>query len=271
MLKIPSTQMEKLNIVYGAGTPNQVPNANAQWDLRQLKAFLDAPGNKPGEKKGFLYALLIEEGVQEDTIQTYMGSFGSLLTQYGVCGGARRLGKKTLTGLRDSQATYSKIRTAISNAMQPPPPDANLTILLLKSKSVPIYCAFKDVMDRSMHSLCLTEAPNFNQKTKTCNQDISPYMANIMMKANLKFGGGNHTVQLDNKPNTAIANSLQGTLVLGADLTHPSSSSLVGCPSIAAVVGSVNSKSTKYLGSMRLQRTCKKEVSEDICNTCYSH
>jgi eukaryotic translation initiation factor 2C len=257
MLKIPSTQMNALSIVYGKGTPNQTVNPSAQWDLRALKSFVDAPGLK----KNFIYTLLVEQGVGNDTIHTYMTAFNALLTRYGICAGAiKPRNGQLLTGLRNPTTTYSEIKNAVSTAMQSADPKTNLTILLLKTKSIPIYCAFKSVMDKSIQSLCLTQAPNFNQRQGTCKPDITQYMANVMMKANLKFGGGNHTVQLDKRSGTLIANSLKGTLVLGADLTHPSSNSLVGCPSIAAVVGSVNSMSTKYLGSMRLQGTCKKEV-----------
>lgn len=38
-----------------------------------------------------------------------------------------------------------------------------------------------------------------------------------------------------------------------SDCTHPEANSLAGTPSIAAIVGSVDSKGGKFLGSMRLQ------------------
>jgi eukaryotic translation initiation factor 2C len=38
-----------------------------------------------------------------------------------------------------------------------------------------------------------------------------------------------------------------------SDCTHPDSNSLAGTPSIAAIVGSVDAKGGKFLGSMRLQ------------------
>jgi hypothetical protein len=93
-------------------------------------------------------------------------------------------------------------------------------------------------------------------------------MGNIMTKANLKFGGLNHDAiikeRLDSKgmvarePNgnksyITVRDEMHGILVLGSDVTHPSPGSIQYCPSIAAVVGSVNHGPRKFLGSMRIQ------------------
>ncbi|KAI1523492.1 Piwi domain containing protein [Pyrenophora tritici-repentis] len=71
-------------------------------------------------------------------------------------------------------------------------------------------------------------------------------MRNVMMKLNLKLGGINHVVD-------AVQTRLKShTVVLGADLVHPSGN-LPGVPSIASIVGSVDNHAGKCLGSMRLQ------------------
>lgn len=66
------------------------------------------------------------------------------------------------------------------------------------------------------------------------------------MKFNSKFGGTNHST-------AAVRSRMQKTLVLGADLSHPGPGSIHGCPSIAAIVGSVDENGGRFLGSMRLQ------------------
>jgi eukaryotic translation initiation factor 2C len=66
------------------------------------------------------------------------------------------------------------------------------------------------------------------------------------MKVNLKFGGINHST-------SDVRARIHKTLVLGADLSHPGPGAIFGCPSIAAVVGSVDDNGGKFLGSMRLQ------------------
>jgi eukaryotic translation initiation factor 2C len=73
---------------------------------------------------------------------------------------------------------------------------------------------------------------------------------------NLKASGINHTTKY-------LEGVFSKTLVFGADATHPSSKSISGCPSIAAILGSVESRSGRYLGSMKLQDRENKEVSRD--------
>ncbi|KAH8722724.1 Piwi domain-containing protein, partial [Phaeosphaeriaceae sp. PMI808] len=99
---------------------------------------------------------------------------------------------------------------------------------------------------------------------------INQYMGNIMMKTNLKFGGQNHdavirlqTAEKGKFKNLSTSEQMQHTLVLGADVTHPSPSSIQYCPSVASVVGSVGCGSGKFLGSMRLQQG-KQEIIEAL-------
>ncbi|EMD90548.1 hypothetical protein COCC4DRAFT_127590 [Bipolaris maydis ATCC 48331] len=259
---IPSAQLRALTISYGSGTPDARPNDKAQWNLGKLKNFFDSPGYST--KKRINYLLLVEASLRhdKDTVITYQNTFNHLLNRYNICDGANCLSSALIQGLRG--VPYDSIKATIQESIQSMKkghPRTDFVIMLLKNKSIPIYSAFKDVVDRyeALQSLCMTQAPNV--KRGTFNKDITQYMANIMMKANLKFGGSNHIVHFDN---TGIKVSLQDTLVLGADVTHPGSGSLVGCPSIAAVVGSIDFNAAKFRGSMRLQRTCKKEIIDDL-------
>lgn len=61
------------------------------------------------------------------------------------------------------------------------------------------------------------------------------------MKVNLKLGGINHSTQI-------VQNRMQGTMILGADVTHPGPGAIQGCPSIAAIVGSVEDNAGKFPG-----------------------
>ncbi|KAK5113606.1 hypothetical protein LTR85_010835 [Meristemomyces frigidus] len=84
-------------------------------------------------------------------------------------------------------------------------------------------------------------------------QRLLPYMANNAMKINLRLGNVNHTVE--KKPLEVLWNRQQkcDTMILGADLIHPKSTSADGTPSIAAVVGSVDDDFCKFFGSVRRQ------------------
>jgi eukaryotic translation initiation factor 2C len=122
-------------------------------------------------------------------------------------------------------------------------------LLLLQRKDATAYARFKDLADRKYgyHSICMTE--------RIFQDKIGEKMGNIMMKANLKTEGSNHTIA-----EGVLQDIMKDTLVLGADVTHPNSSSIIGCPSIAAIVGSVDDHAGRFLGSMRLQSEGKKEV-----------
>jgi hypothetical protein len=147
------------------------------------------------------------------------------------------------------------------DALSPQDEEAMLSggfVILIKPKrSIAVYQCFKDLTDRTygFHSICTSEAPNYHSKRTTTNdrvyhsgqeKAISNYFANITMKANLKFGGLNHTTE-------NVRLKMQETMVLGADLSHPGPGAIQGCPSISAIVGSVDDDGGKYLGSMRLQ------------------
>lgn len=74
----------------------------------------------------------------------------------------------------------------------------------------------------------------------------------------MKLQGSSHkvlpSVSLNNKTNVVP----NGTMVVGADVTHPGPFS-DGCPSIAAIVATTNEEAYHFLGSARLQKS-KGEV-----------
>jgi eukaryotic translation initiation factor 2C len=127
----------------------------------------------------------------------------------------------------------------------------NMAVLVLSVKDIDGYSAFKDLCDRDfgLHALCVT--------TRALRRTDGDRWSNITMKMNLKAAGINNTVA-----GGLISRGLmKDTLVLGADVTHPGPGSIPGCPSIAAIVGSVDAHAGRFLGSMRLQRESRKEVS----------
>jgi eukaryotic translation initiation factor 2C len=87
------------------------------------------------------------------------------------------------------------------------------------------------------------------------------------MKFNLKGRGSNHAVQEGH-----LASILQSvsqpqakgsdTIIIGADVAHPTGSARPGCPSIAAVVGSTDDHYLHYPGSMRLQISRQEFITE---------
>lgn len=84
------------------------------------------------------------------------------------------------------------------------------------------------------------------------------YFANVGLKFNIKGGGAAHVIQ--EKDMTPLDKQ---TMLLGIDVTHPSPGSKEGAPSIAAVVGSIDTKLCQWPGSLRSQ-TGRVEMVEGL-------
>ncbi|KAL1713614.1 Piwi domain-containing protein [Schizophyllum commune] len=96
------------------------------------------------------------------------------------------------------------------------------------------------------------------QKSARAN---SQYWANVCMKINAKLGGINAIIR-PGDPSNLLADRNQPTLVLGADVIHPSPGS-VGQSSYAAMVGSVDPNAAKYRATSREQAS-RQELIEDF-------
>lgn len=82
-------------------------------------------------------------------------------------------------------------------------------------------------------------------------KNLVPYMTSNMMKLNTRLGNENHRVE--------AFSTIEGTLVLGADLIHPKQGNPEDVPTIACLVGSIDNHFATFYGSAR--RTAhRKEV-----------
>lgn len=79
-------------------------------------------------------------------------------------------------------------------------------------------------------------------------------LSNLALKVNIKLRGMNHRVAApeSNVSTSAFIDIAADTIVVGADVTHPSGS-MAFSPSIAAVVASDDGDFANFPGSMRLQ------------------
>lgn len=226
MLHIPSGIIPFPRVQYAT---LQKPIKDAQWNLRDMRFLRNCPVS-------MRYFVILDRGLSNGTVTRYQAEFQNMIDEY-------KTGTYTLCG---SAKVFPGKGGVVSGLQMAQGQNANFVLLILKEKDVEAYSIFKNQTDRylGMHSLCITEKPNM--KKSKLNNNLKPYFANVMMKSNLKAGGTNHSVE-------DVSNILKDTLVLGADVTHPSKGALYGTPSIAAVVGSVDELGGKFLGSMRLQ------------------
>lgn len=103
-----------------------------------------------------------------------------------------------------------------------------------------------------VHTVCVIA-----DKLTTVKQ-LSQYFANVALKINQKYGGTNSII---NKDKLGFLKD-GDTMVVGYDVTHPAPGSLVGIPSIAGVVASIDGLYGQWPGSIRCQESKKEMVAE---------
>jgi eukaryotic translation initiation factor 2C len=136
-------------------------------------------------------------------------------------------------------------------------------LVVLPKKCYDSYAHIKRVADLQLgrHAVCAVSS-NAAKRGFISDQ----YIANVGMKFNLKGGGSNHAVPLDHLA-SILGPEDEGcqTIIIGADVAHPTGSARPGCPSIGAVVGSTDDHYLHYPGSMRLQ-VSRQEFIADLAD-----
>lgn len=115
------------------------------------------------------------------------------------------------------------------------------------------YDRFRQAMDINcgVPSICIKQQKlnaNFNKKRDNpASRHFSGFVSNNALKINSRFSNGINQAVAFILP---LGKLMRNTIILGADVTHPGSSS-VGAGSIAALVGTVDRIGLSYGGSAR--------------------
>jgi eukaryotic translation initiation factor 2C len=251
MLQVPCHRLNNPQVQYDQGSA--VADANTgRWDLRQ-KRFLRGNSNAPFH---FVFLISPDLVLRNVTVENYVTEFANQIKYTGV--GRPMKGSHILLQGTGQDELGSALRSVSALKQRP-----DVVILLLRAKSIPVYSTFKYLADcvYGLQSICMTEEKCLDARSVRSNRGnmtgnyrgTQQYMGNIAMKANLKKGGVNHAT-------TLVQDVAKNTLVLGADVTHPSPGALPGAPSIAAVVGSLGETGGKFVGELSLQITDRNEV-----------
>ncbi|KAK0940183.1 hypothetical protein LTR29_008236 [Friedmanniomyces endolithicus] len=142
-------------------------------------------------------------------------------------------------------------------------PRTQLFLILLHDTSSDNYARLKRVADQmlGLHTVCLTGSKFTNGYPR------DGLFTNLALKFNIKLRGQNHQVSAGTARNTVSAFAAlekDETIVIGADVSH-APTQMSNCPSVAAVVGSLDEDYANFGGSMRLQAS-KQEVIEDLAD-----
>ncbi|KAK3068586.1 hypothetical protein LTR53_013730 [Teratosphaeriaceae sp. CCFEE 6253] len=141
-------------------------------------------------------------------------------------------------------------------------PRTPLFLVLLRDNSSDNYAKIKRVFDQllGLHTVCLT-LPKVTPNAKS----FIGLLSNLALKFNLKLGGQNHVVSAGTGSRTAALTDTfrphQHVIILGADVSH-APSKMAHCPSVAAVVGNIDTDFATFPGSLRLQASGEEEIRE---------
>lgn len=145
----------------------------------------------------------------------------------------------------------------IVSVMKPLQSKVDYVLTILNQKEKAIYASVKTALDRDLGILNQCTLANKFAKRKFGKFDIQMY-ALMSMKTCIKLGGTNHVLS-KNDLGKLVINGLP-TLLLGADVTHPTNNS--NGTSIAAVVGSIDDKFNSFPGSISVQEQKQETISE---------
>ncbi|KAF9906622.1 hypothetical protein EC991_000423 [Linnemannia zychae] len=149
----------------------------------------------------------------------------------------------------DIEASLRQYWTAAGNQVKQKP---QLLLIVLPNTGVPLYAEIKRVTDTvlGVSSQCVQMAHARQAKKQYC--------ANVCLKMNVKLGGTNSALGA----NMAPFLTEKPTIIFGADVNHPAPGDTFR-PSIAAVVASVDAKSSKYATAIRTQEA-RLETIKDL-------
>ncbi|KAJ3053657.1 eukaryotic translation initiation factor 2C, 2 [Rhizophlyctis rosea] len=116
-----------------------------------------------------------------------------------------------------------------------------MLLIVLPNTGVPLYAEIKRVSDT------ILGIPTQCVQYRHVNQAKSQYCQNVALKMNVKLGGMNLAVK--DLPWVGQA----PTIIIGADVTHPSPTEGKNKPSVAALVGSMDARMSKFAASVKVK------------------
>ncbi|KAJ5086789.1 hypothetical protein NUU61_008096 [Penicillium alfredii] len=135
------------------------------------------------------------------------------------------------------------IRTKVDAVFQELAPNYQLAVVVLHTQDARVFNYVKWAGDVKWG--LMTHCMSLDKLFKANDQ----YYSNNAMKVNLKLGGMNQLLEGAHSRFLGAGK----TMVVGLDVTHPSSTDPETCPSIAAIVATVNGQLGQWPGQARIQ------------------
>ncbi|KAG9103625.1 hypothetical protein FRC06_009399, partial [Ceratobasidium sp. 370] len=215
-----------------------IPN-NGGWDLRDRKLW------RPAEIKGWMLVIFEREKFFDDeAIQHTVNRLKQACIEKGIKGSNSKLLIERVSPQCDVEKTLGGLGGRFQAAYGALP---NLIVAIMPRSSGDIHPAVKRFGDVT------AGVANQPLKADKCRKGNMQFFGNVCLKINAKLGGINSVPAPDPESNF-LSDAANPTLVLGADVSHPAGHT-EGRPSFAALVGSVDSKASKYVATHRVQRS----------------
>ncbi|KAF9438295.1 eukaryotic translation initiation factor 2C, 2 [Entomortierella beljakovae] len=150
--------------------------------------------------------------------------------------------------LGDIEGSLKTAWMRAGNAVKSQP---QLLVCILPNKAVPLYAEIKRVSDTvlGIPTQCVQKQHTFTPKVQYC--------ANVCLKMNVKLGGMNSFLSPQQTPFLTQT----PTILFGADVCHPAPGDLRR-PSIASLVGSMDSKAARYAATIRVQAARTETITD---------
>ncbi|TRM60484.1 Piwi domain-containing protein [Schizophyllum amplum] len=246
-LQVTSRTLPAPKMQYGRGSRQPTVQVKfGAWNMADKHFYVPMPLDS--------WAVMVMDSTQRFSQQLVDQSVRGLKEAASACG-MTPVADPVLTCHRNPQGNIMRMLTDLMNeAKTTKGVQLKIVVVILPNNGDEIWATTKFWGDISMGvaTQCL--------KAQKCAGANIQYWANVCLKLNGKLGG------INTVPDPQSANILSDphhpTLVLGADVIHPSPGS-VGRPSFTAMVGNVDRSAAKYIATSRAQ-TSRQEIIDDF-------
>jgi eukaryotic translation initiation factor 2C len=258
LMKLPCRFLERPDVLYKDDQTADI--SNASWNLKDVTVrgpcghrtvqLLDLSDSSASERVGH-FARMLERALKDIGTPAQMPDIEYLETEGPYMDITEEDLRTELERIVPQDKSDKRSKTSL--------------VIVIPRQSFDLYSVIKRVADLQLgiQTTCVTA--DKLQERDWLLKKARMHCANVCLKLNLKGEGHNHKIARENIRELYGAADDCDTIVIGADVTHPLGHCAVACPSVAAVVGSVDDDFAKFPGSMRLQRS-KTEIILDLAD-----
>ncbi|KAK5048939.1 hypothetical protein LTR84_005360 [Exophiala bonariae] len=284
MLQVPVRRMGTPQIQYRGSAVQKAKLTTGAWDLKGQRFFITS--EKLTDWTYLVINLSNKETCHQDSLFSFGSSLQTALDSYGMRFKLRKsktpsnhrltLPFERLPGTRQEDDLAEQLRLIKVKLLElVEQAGVRLAVIVLPSKDQDLYGAIKRAGDVQVGiSTVCTVAVRPSKKGNTqpvkgasdalnAPKSSPDFLANLCLKMNLKSGKETVNQALTFKGPILT----QRTMIIGIDVTHPGANAMLGAPSIAAVVGSVDSEFAQWPASFgAVYPDPLKESKEEIDN-----